>query len=77
MSWLSAEQVRKFEDAYHARVKAILEQREEILEAFIAKYGADPDRMMQVVQNRKEGCCWYVRRMTDEEMEQRSSHYSI
>lgn len=38
------------------RAEAILAQREEILEAFIAKYGFHPDQCQQVMEGNK----WYV-----------------
>lgn len=34
----------------YARYQSILEQREEILEAFIAKFGCQPDEIVQVIQ---------------------------
>jgi hypothetical protein len=38
-------------------LQAINEQREEILIAFIAKYGAEPDEVEQVIV---DGTRWYV-----------------
>lgn len=45
--------------------KGILLQREEILKAFIAKFGCHPEEVVQVI----EGTKTYVRRRTPEEME--------
>jgi hypothetical protein len=52
-------------------IAGIYGQREEILRAFIAKYGFEPDRAVQVV----DGTKWYVRRMTDEEIAVRDARY--
>ena len=50
-------------------VEAIMAQREEVLRAFIAKYGFEPERAIQIEQLRPDGTrCWFVRRRTDEEM---------
>lgn len=60
-------------DVVEKRIAEIMEQREEILEAFIAKYGFEPDRAIQVETH--GGCLqstWHVRRMTDEEMKCRA-----
>jgi len=48
------------------RIRAIMEQREEVLSAFIAKYG-----FVQI----QEGVEWSVRRMSDEEMQQRKDRH--
>lgn len=46
-----------------ARMKGIMAQRTEILEAFIAKHGADPEQMEQVVQTLDNGDqLYYIRR---------------
>ena len=37
-------------------------QREEILKAFVAKYGFDPDKVMQIQDNLR----WFVVRLDDE-----------
>jgi hypothetical protein len=51
--------INKAVDKAFARVMA---QREEILEAFIAKYGADPDQVEQVEQRMEDGSVrWFVR----------------
>ena len=53
-----------------SRLRIITAQREEILEAFIAKYGYEPDRIVQVIQDCKDGTVkFFVRLRTDEEME--------
>jgi len=38
----------------------IIEQREEILSAFIAKYGCQPDEIVQVEQHTANGVRWYL-----------------
>ncbi len=40
----------------------IAQQREEILRAFIAKYGWQPDEIEQVQEYRLDGVHWYVRK---------------
>ncbi len=40
----------------------IQQQREEILRAFIAKYGWQPDEVEQVQEYRLDGVRWYVRK---------------
>jgi uncharacterized protein with von Willebrand factor type A (vWA) domain len=51
--------IKQAADKAIARVMA---QREEILEAFVAKYGADPDQVEQVEQRMKDGSTrWFVR----------------
>lgn len=39
----------------------ISQQREEILTAFVAKYGADPDQVEQVVQFGADRASWHVK----------------
>lgn len=41
-------------------LQRVMEQREEILEAFVAKYGAEPDDTYQVEQETPSGRVWYV-----------------
>ena len=56
-----------------AAIHHVYAQREEILEAFMAKYGFEPDRIIQCQQTMPDGSIqWYVKRMTDEEMKERS-----
>jgi len=51
--------IKQVADKAFARVMA---QREEILEAFVAKYGAGPDQVEQVEQQMKDGStCWFIR----------------
>jgi chorismate mutase len=45
----------------------IHEQREEILEAFIAKYGCEPQDLVQIIQQTEEGIKFFVRVRTHEE----------
>ena len=43
-------------------IARVMAQREEILEAFVAKYGADPEQVEQVVQHMGDGSIrWSVR----------------
>lgn len=49
-----------------ARARQLVEQREEVLSAFIAKYGFEPERFMQVQDEKGR---WCVTRMTDEQLE--------
>jgi len=50
-------------------VEKIMGQREEVLRAFIAKHGFEPDRAIQIEQRMSDGTTrWFVRRRTDEEM---------
>ena len=54
-------------------LKEIGSQREEILRAFIAKHGFEPDRAIQIERRMPDGTStWYVRRLTDEEMASQS-----
>lgn len=43
-----------------AKVDAILAQREEILTAFVAKYGCDPDNIVQVYEMTNNGGRYWV-----------------
>ncbi len=47
-----------------ARWRSVLRQREEILAAFIAKYGLEPDEVEQVSMATNEGEVWFVRKKT-------------
>ena len=56
-----------------AAIHHVYAQREEILEAFIAKYGFEPERTIQCLQIMPDGTIqWFVKRMTDEEMKEKS-----
>jgi hypothetical protein len=58
-----------FDMLVREELKAIMEQREEVFRAYIAKYGFEPDRTMQVEQRMPDGTSrWFLRRRTDEEM---------
>ena len=51
------------------KVEEIMGQREDVLRAFIAKYGFEPDRAIQIEQRTPDGTTrWFIRRMSDEEM---------
>ena|ERR1700733_5359420 len=41
-------------------MKRIAIQREEIITAFLAKYGLQPDDCIQIVENTPTGCRWLV-----------------
>lgn len=43
-------------------IREITKQREEIIEAFIAKYGTNPDEIEQVVESTPTQIIWYVRK---------------
>jgi predicted transcriptional regulator len=54
--------------AYQAQ-RRVMDQREEILGAFVAKYGFEPERAVQIEQRMRDGTTrWFVRRLSDEEM---------
>jgi hypothetical protein len=49
-------------EAADRAIARIMGQREEILEAFVAKHGADPDQVEQVEQQMADGSIrWFVR----------------
>lgn len=51
------------------QIEAVLSQREEVVLAFIAKYGFEPDRAMQIEIRMPDGSVrWAIRRMSDDEM---------
>ncbi len=56
-------------EAAEIALREVYSQREEILRAFIAKYGFEPERAVQIT----DGTRWFVRRMTDEEWDRASS----
>ena len=50
-------------------VEEVMGQREEVLRAFIAKHGFEPDQAIQIEQRMPDGTTrWFVRCRTDEEM---------
>jgi len=55
------------EDA-REKIRKILNQREEVCDAFVARYGFEPERFVQVNRQTPTGQEWSVRRKTDEEM---------
>lgn len=60
---------RGLNQGVYERLSMIQAQREEVMEAFIAKYGFEPERFVQVEQRDISGSfSWYVRRRSDEEM---------
>jgi hypothetical protein len=46
-------------------IRECYEQREEILKSFVAKYGFEPDKVMQI----QDGLKWYVVRLDNERNE--------
>jgi hypothetical protein len=44
----------------------ILEQREEILKAFVAKYNLQPDEVEEVIEHRGTETVWYLRRKNEQ-----------
>ena len=70
---LELPEFQKAQEAIQKAIKAkadyISSCKEEILTAFFAKYGFEPERAVMVEQKRKDGSwAWHVRRKTDEEM---------
>jgi hypothetical protein len=47
---------------YQEFIKKIMQQREEIAEAFIAKYGLDPSEVEQVVEYQPMKIVYYLRK---------------
>lgn len=61
------------EKAAYIKLQLVHAQREEIMTAFIAKYGFEPERCVQVHKRCANGNDeWYVRRLSDEEMKELS-----
>ena len=58
--------MESLDNLIRAQVAEVYAQRDEIMRAFIAKYGFEPDRAIQVQEQGAVGK-WYVRRMDDEE----------
>lgn len=54
--------IRALREQAMARYTTILEQREEILSAFIAKYGIEPNEIEQVERQDENETIWFVRR---------------
>jgi hypothetical protein len=54
--------MKDLSDRVNQARERIAAQREEILEAFIAKYGCGPDDLVQVEQRTEDGCRWWVER---------------
>jgi hypothetical protein len=51
---------RSIEVAHAKYVESVLANREEILRAFVAKYGFEPDEAIQVIQQTDMGLRWWV-----------------
>lgn len=54
--------IRALRERAMVRYTTILEQREEILSAFIAKYGLEPNEIEQVEQQNENETIWFVRK---------------
>ena len=54
-------------EEFKKQYKQVLEQREEILKAFVAKYGCEPDEIVQVHQWKDGASRWYVEKKTKPE----------
>ncbi len=52
----------EFSDLAEKKYDKIMSQREEILSAFIAKYGIEPENVVQVLQYTNEGIQFWVER---------------
>jgi hypothetical protein len=51
------------------RITKVMAQREEILEAFVAKYGFDPDHVIQLERRSDDGRhAWHVIHYTEDQM---------
>ena len=53
-------------------MSGVIRQREEILAAFIAKYGLQPDEIEQVYHTTRDGWTYYVRKRT--KIDRRKKH---
>lgn len=67
-AWVLTGSEQRKETPTVALYRQAMEQREEILTAFIAKYGIPPERCIQVEAQGR----WSVREMTEEEIKQHS-----
>jgi len=54
-------------EEFKKQYKQVLEQREEILKAFVAKYGCEPDEIVQVHQWKEGSSRWYVEKKSKSE----------
>lgn len=57
----------KMQEIINEFVKNTLAQREEILAAFVAKHGWQPDEIVQVIQSTPDGVKYFVRIMSPDE----------
>lgn len=53
---------RKLRILMRESMDRVYEQREEIIVAFLAKYGCGPEELEQVEERTAHGVVWYVRR---------------
>lgn len=62
------ETVLQIKSKVETKLKEAREQKEEILTAFLAKYGYEPDEVMQVEQHNPDGSItWFVRKRENAE----------
>ena len=60
------QEIEEIQKSYMEKYKQILAQREEILTAFIAKYGCEPDDLCQVEWRKSPTeTIWYVKPRDD------------
>lgn len=69
-SFISEKSRDILDKAINDALREVYDQREEILKAFVAKHGFDPDRAVQIEQRMPDGSLrWFIRQRTDEEVE--------
>lgn len=68
--------MKALQDATYQKVREVMAQREEILTAFIAKYGFEPDEIEQCEQRMDDGTTrYFVRKRVPTEQEAIHSAY--
>jgi len=62
--------MKALQDAAYQKMREVMAQREEILTAFIAKYGFEPDEIVQVLKQHGDGTQeYFVRQKTENEVQ--------
>lgn len=61
----TAEEKKEVWKEANSKYKEVIAQREEIMAAFAAKYGCEPDDMVQVEQRNDNTLLWFVVRKQD------------
>ena len=65
---MNSDELKRFERRAIKAMSKVQAQREEILEAFVAKYGFDPEKVTQVLRIMPNGdTVWFVREKTKED----------